>query len=125
MSKEIIELNVAQFRDVDLYMYLDAEIKRLEAMKAELKADYVKVLEPVWMPDCTYKAGPLTFTARQTVDVNQMNAYKAFSDPALRDKLFPKILEFKAGKDKVSLTKLGLADTSWSAPVLSIKRDVA
>lgn len=121
--KEIITLNEKQFPDVDLYIAIDEEIKKLEKMKTQLKSQYLSLLSEIeYNPEAKYRVGLLEFTSRVEIELNQMATFHVIGDSEARLRLFPNAIQFKIGKNKLLAEEYGLITKGWSTPVCTIKK---
>ena len=123
MNKETIIVDSTYFKDIEAYIAIDAEIKKLEKIKAEIKAKFINTLYLLdYDPSVKYKIGQLEFTARQETQLDQLATFQAFRSAVKRNRLFPNAVVFKPGKDKQLAESMGLLVTNWSSPVCSIKK---
>jgi hypothetical protein len=125
--KKEIQMPVADVSDLLVYAQLDAEIKKLEAQKAEV-AGRIK-LTVMGIPDYDHAAkyvwaNIIRTSHRVTNEIDQMAAFEAFKKPKLRALLFPTGIQFKPGADKPLAEAHGLLLKTWSEnPVIEITKN--
>lgn len=87
--------------DVEEYLALDAEIKRLSKRLDELKTLYRASvrLYPEFTETDRYTWGPLSFACREKKELDQLKTFKLFNAPKNRQILFPTYVEFKLKKE--------------------------